>query len=76
MGKKMALWEISEAFNVARHIVAYRRQKNRIPKKIARSRTLIVSAFWKTLTRQYVKAATQRNHSSKAASMTPPTMAT
>ena len=56
--------------------IAYRRQKNMIPKNTESSRTLMVSAFWKTLTMQYRNAATQRNHSRRAASMTPPTMAT
>jgi hypothetical protein len=54
----------------------YRSKKKRIPKKTDKIRTLTCSAFWKTLTRQYVKAATQRNHSRRAASMTPPTIAT
>jgi hypothetical protein len=39
-------------------------------------RTLIVSAFWKTLTMQYMKAATHKNHSRSAASMTVPMMET
>jgi hypothetical protein len=56
--------------------VAYRRQKNKMPKNTESSRTLMVSAFWKTLTMQYRNAATQRNHSRRAASITPPTMAT
>jgi hypothetical protein len=42
----------------------------------ARTLILAVSAFWKTLTRQYRKAASQRNHSRRAASMTVPTMET
>jgi len=53
-----------------------RRQKNKMPKNTESSRTLMVSAFWKTLTMQYRNAATQRNHSRRAASITPPTMAT
>lgn len=75
-GQEDGTGEISGYRDNTHEEVTYRRRKNRIPKKIARRRTLIVSAFWKTLTRQYVNAATQRNHSSKAASMTLPTIAT
>ena len=38
--------------------------------------TLVVSAFWKHFTRQYMKAASHRNHSRRAASITVPTMDT
>jgi hypothetical protein len=55
---------------------AYRRQKKRNPKKMDRMRTLMVSAFWKTLTIQYMNAATHKNHSRRAASMTVPMMET
>lgn len=43
---------------------------------MASIRTLMVSAFWNTLTMQYMKAATQRNHSSSAANMMVPMMDT
>jgi hypothetical protein len=75
IGKKMAL-ALLDALAGVGGVYAYRRQKKRMPKKTDKMRTLIVSAFWKTLTMQYMNAATHRNHSRNAAHMSVPIIAT
>jgi hypothetical protein len=74
IGKKMALVVLVGLRRTGG--LTYRRQKKRNPKKTDRTRTLIDSAFWKTFTMQYRNAATHKNHSRSAASMTVPMMAT
>ena len=57
-----------------RHGETYRSRKKAVPMKTARTLTVQCSAFWKTFHKQYMKAATHKNHSRKAANMTRPTM--
>lgn len=75
MGRKIALEHVSErlrSYFVCTHLKA--KKKSII--STAKTRIVQTSAFWKTFTRQYRNAASQRNHSRKAASMTVPTTET
>jgi len=82
MGRKMHLeWcqsylalPITHSFHGGRRGSLYLNSKNKAPTTNANNLTVQCSALINTFHRQYMKAAIQRNHSRRAASMTTPMM--